>query len=434
MPVSSGFPTWVSKMTSRTTPVADQVVTDEKRVHAEKLLRCLCALVFEAKLHSGHCESMGGITRAAKAATDGLLEKTTTARLDFIGDHVFLDDLHVDPGRIDPEALDYTVSQIKNVGVRAVILDGSAEPDDIAGLCIALAGIKQTCPKPFEEVLCSMKFEGVSGIELVGRKAGLDAFYRDSLLLLSDEDRAKHAFFTGLQVIGEVVRDGMTFESVKPLVVRRAAQALLRQVIDNRPCMLGLTRTGCVEDYIGFHSVSVCILAVALAEDLGLPLQTIRGTAIAALMHDVGRRFVPGRVKKKIRNLTDYDVAKISNHTWLGLKVFTTLQKPERDFLQAMAATFCHHMNVDRSGYPRTRKRIRPNVVSRIVRIADVYDSLTRTRTSEMKTFSKDEALAMIGERAGTELDPLLCAVFRDLMREVPEVPPDLTELPPGRS
>jgi HD-GYP domain-containing protein (c-di-GMP phosphodiesterase class II) len=85
-----------------------------------------------------------------------------------------------------------------------------------------------------------------------------------------------------------------------------------------------------------------------------------------------------------------------------------------------MVVAFCHHMNIDRSGYPKTERHVRPDVFSRIVRIADVFDALTTARCYMIKPFSRDEALEIIREKAGRELDPILSEMVRDVAGAIP--------------
>ena len=77
-----------------------------------------------------------------------------------------------------------------------------------------------------------------------------------------------------------------------------------------------------------------------------------------------------------------------------------------------MVVAFCHHMNLDRTGYPETSRTITPDTASKIVRIADVYDALTGNRSYRVKPFPRSKVLEVIKERSGRELDPVLCAVF----------------------
>jgi hypothetical protein len=70
---------------------------------------------------------------------------------------------------------------------------------------------------------------------------------------------------------------------------------------------------------------------------------------------------------------------------------------------------FEHHRNYDSSGYPFASRR--PDLFSRIVTIADVYDALT-TQRPWRNAFMPDEALGMMTREAGKRFDPTLMKVF----------------------
>jgi HD-GYP domain-containing protein (c-di-GMP phosphodiesterase class II) len=59
--------------------------------------------------------------------------------------------------------------------------------------------------------------------------------------------------------------------------------------------------------------------------------------------------------------------------------------------------------------------------MSRIVRIADIYDALTSARSYRMKPFSSSEALGIIAEKAGKELDPVLSSIFAEVVGVLPQ-------------
>jgi hypothetical protein len=73
-----------------------------------------------------------------------------------------------------------------------------------------------------------------------------------------------------------------------------------------------------------------------------------------------------------------------------------------------MIVAFEHHRNYDGSGYPFGSRR--PDIFSRIVTIADVYDALT-TQRPWRNAFMPDEALGMM-IRESRRFDPALMKVF----------------------
>jgi HD-GYP domain-containing protein (c-di-GMP phosphodiesterase class II) len=141
---------------------------------------------------------------------------------------------------------------------------------------------------------------------------------------------------------------------------------------------------------------------------------------IGALFHDIGKTEVPLSILNKPAELTRDEWQSMQKHTKHGVCILTGLKKLDRAIVRAMVVAFCHHMNIDRSGYPRTERHVRPDVFSRIVRIADVFDALTTARCYMIKPFSREEALEIIREKAGIELDPVLSEMVRDVAGALP--------------
>ena len=81
-----------------------------------------------------------------------------------------------------------------------------------------------------------------------------------------------------------------------------------------------------------------------------------------------------------------------------------------------MLVAYLHHLNIDGSGYPLTKRKIEPGSVSKIVRIADIYDVLTSPRSPGLRPFTGEEALTAILSNAGEQLDPTLARAFASVM------------------
>ncbi len=154
---------------------------------------------------------------------------------------------------------------------------------------------------------------------------------------------------------------------------------------------------------------------------LGLTKPVLCVIGIAALFHDIGKTYLPLAVLNKIGELTDEEWRQIRRHTKTGVQILTQFKKLDKITMRAMVVTFCHHMNLDRTGYPETSRMISPDTASRIVRIADVYDALTGNRSYRVRPFSRDQVLEVIREKAGKELDPVLCAIFEEVVSVLPD-------------
>ncbi len=77
----------------------------------------------------------------------------------------------------------------------------------------------------------------------------------------------------------------------------------------------------------------------------------------------------------------------------------------------AMIAVMEHHLKFDGSGYPHIRDGWRPNIVSQMVSVADVFDAL-RSKRPYRDPVSQDKILAILRKESGLALNPELVENF----------------------
>src|SRR5207245_2321994 len=87
------------------------------------------------------------------------------------------------------------------------------------------------------------------------------------------------------------------------------------------------------------------------------------------------------------------------------------------------AAAVCaleHHAGNDGSGYPRLAGKPRPHLFSRIVAVADTYDTVTSARRGTQRKLRPDLAMRWIAVGLGSTYDPVVSKVFLRLMGAYP--------------
>ncbi len=266
-----------------------------------------------------------------------------------------------------------------------------------------------------------MQLEGTAGIRLEERKQDLEAFSQASVLIAPSREQAKHSFFSALHILKEAVNGGISKGSVNPRKIKRVVASVVDNILSDQESVLALTYIRDYDEFTYQHCLNVCVYSIALGNRLGLPKPALCELGIAALFHDIGKTCVPLTILNQTGELTDEEWRQIRRHTKTGVQILTQFKKLDKITLRAMLVAFCHHMNLDRTGYPETSKLINPDTSSRIVRIADVYDALTGARSYRIRPFSRDQALEVIREKSGKELDPVLCAIFEDVVSAIPE-------------
>ena len=176
--------------------------------------------------------------------------------------------------------------------------------------------------------------------------------------------------------------------------------------------------------YTRGHSERVASLCDLMAGSLALSHQDTEALRFAGILHDIGKLAVPTRVLRKADRLTDADLGSITTHPVRGVEMVRDIE-----FLSdSTDAILHHHERMDGRGYPEGLCGEDIPLLSRIIAVADAFDSLTTSRTHR-DAHTVDEALAELHDHAGTQLDP---AVVAALERGLARHPWEPTRLEPS--
>jgi len=162
----------------------------------------------------------------------------------------------------------------------------------------------------------------------------------------------------------------------------------------------------------GTHLRRIQATTAALCRELGLPGAETEETALASVLHDIGKIAVPEAVLKKKGSLEAEEIELIRRHTLHGEAM---LAGP--DFYEtARRIARSHHERWDGDGYPDRFARLAIPRPARIVAVADVFDALISRRVYK-PAWDQADAAREILERAGTHFDPEVVAAFEALWR-----------------
>ncbi len=168
------------------------------------------------------------------------------------------------------------------------------------------------------------------------------------------------------------------------------------------------------DQYTTTHACNVSVLAMGLAERLGLGREEVRSFGTAGLLHDIGKIRIPRDVLTKPGKLTDEERAVMQAHPVEGARI---VMARERGLGLAAVVAYEHHVCIDGGGYPAFRFQRECHYASRIVHICDIYDALCTNRPYR-EAWDPEKALTYLESRAGTEVDPEIARVFCGMVRE----------------
>jgi putative nucleotidyltransferase with HDIG domain len=161
------------------------------------------------------------------------------------------------------------------------------------------------------------------------------------------------------------------------------------------------------DQYTENHSYRVSVYASTIAAALDFGPERIEDVRAAALLHDIGKLDVSREVLYKAARLTESEFAEMKTHVDRGVALLEPVGGSLRRVIPIILA---HHDKFDGSGYHPTRGEAIP-VESRIIAVADVYDSLTSDRPYR-KAMSPFEGREMIVRGSGTDFDPDVVEAF----------------------
>ena len=175
------------------------------------------------------------------------------------------------------------------------------------------------------------------------------------------------------------------------------------------------------DKYTENHSYRVSVYAGKIATYLGLSAQQVEDVRDASLLHDIGKLDISRDLLYKAARLTQEEYEGMKRHVDKGVDMLEPVGGPLQRIIPIILA---HHDRYDGSGYHAVSGESIP-MESRIVAVADVYDSLTSDRPYR-KAMSAYDAKEIIVKGSGTEFDPKVVnaflAAFRKGDMEVPDV------------
>ena len=171
-----------------------------------------------------------------------------------------------------------------------------------------------------------------------------------------------------------------------------------------------LTTVGCHHTDSYRHCLFVTGFAVAFAQHLGMREDDQRRLTRAALLHDVGKAFVPVAILDKPSALTPEEMHEVRQHPRRGFEVLSA----QGGFPQEMLDVVLHHHEfLDGTGYPDGLSGKEISDIVRLTTIVDIYAALVEKRAYRLQ-FTHVKAFGMM-EEMGDKLDQHLLQAFRPI-------------------
>lgn len=164
------------------------------------------------------------------------------------------------------------------------------------------------------------------------------------------------------------------------------------------------------DEYTQGHSARVAEQSVSIAKRLALTDKHIQHIWLAGYLHDIGKIGIREAVLNKPGKLDDSEWQMIQQHPVFAGRILG----PIPELTEIIEIVVHHHERYDGTGYPDGLEGGRIPLGARVLAVADTYDALTSKRPYR-DALTDAEAIRIIDEAAGTQLDPVIVRAFLDM-------------------
>ena len=201
---------------------------------------------------------------------------------------------------------------------------------------------------------------------------------------------------------------------------KRLVHSIVDMVVEDDTTLLALTQIKNFDDFLFTHSANVCVLSVAVGQQLGLGKALLGHLGIAGLLHDVGMTEIPRDILGRHGDLTSEERAVYSQHPQFGAQAILKSQGITESAIRCVVVSYEHHIHDDGSGFPMPRFPRPRDLLSRIVSLVDLYDTMTTPDLSGAPACTPEEAVNLLLTRGETMFDPALIKVFVNTLGSYP--------------
>jgi PAS domain S-box-containing protein len=159
--------------------------------------------------------------------------------------------------------------------------------------------------------------------------------------------------------------------------------------------------------YTEEHSRRIVEDSIYLSRRLNMSIEEIKDVEIAALLHDLGKIKIPGKILNKNGKYNKKEEQIMRKHSQLGEEAIVNI--PE--FQKASKLIRHHHERYDGTGYPDGLKGEQIPLGARIIAVVDAFDAMQSDRPYRKALTYEDAKQELISER-GKQFDPHLTDIY----------------------
>ena len=173
------------------------------------------------------------------------------------------------------------------------------------------------------------------------------------------------------QLLGRVNSSAMKY--IKNDTYKQRVIDIITDITKDDILMSLLTEIKTIGHNVFMHSINVFTLSMIIGIKNFFPIDRLMILAQSALLHDIGKKFLPQEILDGAKNLTDEQRNIFEQHALFGLEYIESLKKLPPEVARIISQ---HHERLDGSGYPNKLTGDNIHKLAQIVSITNSFDSI----------------------------------------------------------
>lgn len=382
----------------------DDTFAEKVSKHGKALITNLSILIKLTGIYASVNEAITNVANRVLQEFKPLVGNDEELSIKMASESFFIEDVRIKATVADVDNFSFLIKILNERGIGILTFHSSLQAPDLIDTAYT---IKKSHEASEIQSHLESKFKksiSIDGPVYAQKEGGIDL--KDTQLV------ARRSYVKAIAALMDTDNSIKTGKALSVKKAKRAIQSLVDCTLKDESYVLGLTTVRNSENYHYNHCVNVALLSVALGKRIGLGKYQLGLLGMAALFHDIGKTEIPLSILNKTSELSPKETALLRMHPVDGVKQLLRTRGFTDVSILSVLVCFEHHMNLDHSGYPQTSKNRTPNIFSRIVRIADAYDSLVSGKVYSRSPLGTKETLTAMHEKSGVYYDPVLMKTF----------------------
>lgn len=212
-------------------------------------------------------------------------------------------------------------------------------------------------------------------------------------------------------VVGNMMDAARRNEIIAPDSIAAGADLVL-DAIQSNSVRSWLEVVWTYDDVTYKHCLLVAGFAASFGLELGFSRNDSRRLTGAALLHDIGKAWIPKDILNKPGRLTEEEMQVMRTHSATGAELLVRQRRFGDDMISVVRH---HHEYLDGTGYPGGLKANEIDDLVRMTTICDIYAALIERRPYK-EPMSINEAFGILAGMTG-KLDPASVRAFEAVIR-----------------